>query len=143
MKRLLTVVISALILFGSSIVLAEQSKTFDDGVTLSCTDTNVYEYVCYSDKECKEYMTGYAAILKQRYVAQESGWFIKEGKNQLIHVNLFAEHTGLYLIGRMEAERRDNRIFLKYWGIVCDIELNIGHSFYKEGLTKTILEGGK
>ncbi len=143
MKRLLITVISALVLLGSSTVSAETSKTFDNGVTLSCTDTSAYEYVCYSDSECKTFLKGYASVVKERFVAQSSGWFKQDSPVQVIHINLFAEHTGLYLVGRMEAERKENQIYLKYWGIICDIELNLGSSFFVEGLTKTILEGGK
>jgi hypothetical protein len=135
MKRLLISVVSAIVLLGSTAVLADTSKTFDDGVTLTCKDTNAYEYVCYSDAECQEFLSGYAAVVKERFMAQRHGWFKQESPIQVIHVNLFAEHTGLYLIGRMEAENKEGKVFLKYWGIVCDIELNVGTSFYKEGFS--------
>jgi hypothetical protein len=145
-KRLLLVVLCALsISCAPAVTVATEAPpsedmTFPDGTWLSCTVQEGYEYYCYSDKECQAYLSGYAAIVKERFVAQQRGWFIDNGPVQVIHVNLFAEHTGLLLVGRMEAEAKDGRIFLKYWGIICGLDLTIEHSFYKEGLTKTILE---
>jgi len=134
MKRLLILVISAIIVgCGSCEVKKDQKITEPIREPLTCDSNEGYEYYCYSDAECMEYVRGYSAIVKQRFIAQQDGWFIESGPVQVIHVNLFFDHLSMKLIGRMEAEEKNGRVFLKYWGIICDIELNELTSFYKEG----------
>lgn len=134
MKRWLIIAISALSI-GCASVQAQPTK-----VEVPCDSTEGYEYYCYSNGECQEFLLGYAAIVKKRFVDQQFGWFLKNGPVQIIHVNLFMDHISTKLVGRMEAELVDNRIYLKYWGTFCDVELNVINSFYKEGFSKATIK---
>ena len=139
MKRLLIIAISALAI-SCATVQAEPTALPKSKADLTCDSTEGYEYYCYSDAECKEFYKGYAAIVKRRFTDQQFGWFLKSGPKQVVHVNLFHDHTGYKLIGEMVAEIRDNRIYIVYDGIICDLELNEVHSFHQEGFSNAIIK---
>jgi hypothetical protein len=90
-----------------------------------CQNPIGYEYICYSGDECREYLSGYAAMMKERFVAQDEGWFIVDGDTQRIDINLFYDHEGIYIIGYMVGTRHDKRVWIDVTTWACDIELNL------------------
>jgi hypothetical protein len=90
-----------------------------------CENPAGYEYICRSYGECKQYLNGYAAVVKERFMAQEDGWFIEDGDVQRVDINLFYDHENIYLIGYIEATRHGKRVWMDVSTWVCDIELNL------------------
>lgn len=101
----------------------------------NCNIPEGIEYICYSDSECTEYIKGYSAVLSHRF---KSGWYQKE-EVQIIHINLFADHTGVQLLGKIEAEQHeDGRIYVKVWTETYDLECNLLEKSYDEGYRKCL-----
>jgi hypothetical protein len=90
-----------------------------------CENPEGYEYICYNGGECRQYLSGYAAIMKERFMAQEDGWFIIDGDVQRVDINLFYDHEGIYIIGYMIGTRHGDRVWIDVTTWACDIELNL------------------
>jgi hypothetical protein len=90
-----------------------------------CENPAGYEYTCYNFDECKQYLNGYAAVVKERFVAQKDGWFIEDGDTQRVDINLYYEFEGIYMIGYIEATRHGKRVWMDVSTWVCDLELNL------------------
>ncbi|MHC4422229.1 MAG: hypothetical protein ACYS1E_16750 [Planctomycetota bacterium] len=90
-----------------------------------CQNPPGWEYVCYSTEECRQYLNGYAAMMKGRYVDQKDGWFIEDGDRQKVDINLFYDHEGIYIIGYIIGTREGDRVWLQVTTWTCDIELNL------------------
>jgi hypothetical protein len=90
-----------------------------------CKNPIGYEYVCYNTAECRDYLSGYAAIMKERFMAQEDGWFIIDGDTQRVDINLFYDHEGIYIIGYMVGTRHGKRVWIDVTTWACDVELNL------------------
>ncbi len=105
----------------------QQKQLFD------CQQPEGIEYTCYSDEECFEYFKGYSAIVKHRFHIPQ--WYPE--KTQTIHINVFADHLSVYLIGKITATRQsDNRIFQVVQTETYDLECNLLEEGYKEGYRK-------
>jgi hypothetical protein len=121
MKRLL-IVISAILMIGCSakMVKTAPAPTEPD---FSCEFPNSYEYICYSSNECGQYMGGYSSVIYERF---RSGMYDKvDGKEKtIVYVNLFYDHEGYSIIGKMVAEKRGKKIWLEFHSIICDLEGN-------------------
>jgi hypothetical protein len=90
-----------------------------------CQNPIGYEYICYNSAECRQYLSGYAAIMKERFMAQEDGWFIVDGDTQRVDINLFYDHEGIYIIGYMVGTRHGKRVWIDVTTWACDVELNL------------------
>jgi hypothetical protein len=90
-------------------------------------------YDCYSDEQCKEFMSGYSCMISHRYEMQDKyGWF--PGSHQEIYVNLWCDHKDMLILGKIETDRKeDGRIYMKMWTEVYDLNCNLLDSGYKEG----------
>ena len=98
---------------------------------LNCEQPEGKRYVCFSDEECTELFKGYSIIFKMR--VEEHG-----ETHPVIHMNIYADHTGLTLVGRIEGGLREHptggkRWYQKMWTIVCNDEGTIVHENYAEG----------
>ncbi len=132
MKQFLIGVFSLLILTG--VAHAEIPRPSD---IADCAQPEAYEYVCYDEAECRKYMNGYGAVAANRIYAQKhKGWY-PGVKVHTVHINLYNEVEGLYLVGLIEAESRDGKVYLKMWLIICDLEYNVTHEAYTEGFKGT------
>jgi hypothetical protein len=90
-----------------------------------CSDTVGWEYVCHDTKECRAYLSGYAAMMKERFYSQKDGWFVENGDTQTIHMNLFYDHLSIYIMGKMVGTRHNDRVWIDVTTWACDIELNL------------------
>jgi len=90
-----------------------------------CENPIGWEYVCYNTDECRQYLSGYAAIMKERFIAQEDGWFIIDGDTQRVDINLFYDHEGIYIIGYMIGKRVGDRVWIDVTTWACDVELKL------------------
>ena len=128
MKRLV-VLISALLVIGCSATQV-RSEPADE-----CMNAKGWEYVCYNDEECNQYVRGYSGILYERFA---SGMYDKEdGKDKTtVHINLFYDHLGMSMIGTLSAERRDNKVWLVLDAVMYDIMCNVLHENKKESYVR-------
>lgn len=101
---------------------------------LSCSTPEGYEYYCYNDAQCREYLKGYAAVVRERFYAQKHGFFVQDNDPvQVVHINLFFNHLSFSVVGRIEAELNPNQtVHIKVWTIACDLEQNIVEEGYDE-----------
>jgi hypothetical protein len=92
---------------------------------LSCDSPEGYERICYNEEDCLEWFGAYGATLKERFNAQKQGFFILGGDPdvQTVHINVFDEPNGIYVIGRHTGTRVGNRVWIKTETIACDINL--------------------
>ncbi len=106
-------------------------------IQFNCKVPEGIEYTCYSDEECSEYIKGYSSIVTQRFHMQDQhGWYPEE-KVQTVYINLWADHLNMQLLGKIEAERReDKRIYVRVWTESYDIECNLLDKGYDEGYRK-------
>ena len=94
---------------------------------LNCNDRQGYEYVCYSPDECKEYLGGYSAVLSEKI-------YTEKDPHPIVWMNLYYEHTGLLLLGKIEGEIRNGKWYLKMWqAIYNDQTCTLIHEQYHEG----------
>jgi len=98
---------------------------------LSCEQPEGRRYVCFSDEECSELFVGYSIIFKMR--VEEHG-----ETHPIIHMNIYANHTKLLLVGRIEGELREHptggmRWYQKMWTIVCNEDRSVMTENYAEG----------
>ena len=104
---------------------------------LSCTNPQGLEYICYSDAECKEMMSGYSAVFTMKTATPEEseGWGQSE-EHPVIYMNLYNDRTELRLVGKITGEKRDGKWYMHIWTIVCDFDDTILHESYSEGFRK-------
>ena len=77
-------------------------------------------------------MGGYSAVVSHRY---KSGWWTDN--IQTVHINLWADHTSIQLLGKIVAEKKeDGRIYVKVWTEAYDLECNLLNKGYDEGYRK-------
>lgn len=89
---------------------------------INCKHPKGWEYICYNSAECLSYMRGYGAMMKERFMAQEHGWFVKGNPDvQTIYVNLFFDHKGFSIIGKHVGTRHNDRVWIETSTMVCDI----------------------
>jgi hypothetical protein len=98
---------------------------------LNCDKPEGKRYICFSDKECSELFKGYSMIFKMR--VEEHG-----ETHPIIHMNIYADHTKLLLVGRIEGELRQHptggmKWYQKMWTIVCNEDRSIVTEQYSEG----------
>lgn len=91
------------------------------------------EYTCYTDKECSEYMKGYSSVVTHRMVDPD-GWYPE--KIQVVHINLWVDHKNFQILGKIVAERREGKDYIKVWTETYDIECNLLDKGYDEGYRK-------
>lgn len=106
---------------------------------LDCDVPAGREYVCYSDKECSEYLEGYSAIMTMKTCdfGDCNGWGQGE-EHPVVYLNLFYDHKSRLLLGRWEAEEREGRWYIKAWIAVYDMECNLLYEDYSEGFRKEL-----
>ena len=95
------------------------------------------EYVCYSDKECNEYLKGYNAVMTMRY--SQPGEFFGLGQGEehpVVWINLYWDHLNMLMLGKMEAEKRDGKWYIKQWIAIYDSDCQLLHEDYAEGFKK-------
>ena len=112
------------LLFGCATPRIAHGGT-DTDLNSLCENAPGYEYVCYSDEECHAYLEGYSQVIKERYMAQNRGWFLDTGLRQKVDVNLFYDHKGIYIIGYIIGTREGTRVWLQVTTWACDIEGNL------------------
>ena len=102
----------------------------------NCEVPDGRSYECYDDKECSAFLDGYPRILIERFKDRDRwGWYPEEV--QTVYYNLWADHKNLQLLGKIEAERKeDGRIYMRVWTEVYDVECNLLDKGYKEGYRK-------
>lgn len=88
--------------------------------------------MCYSKSECLEWLRAYGSMVRYKFESQKDGWW-KDEKIMVVHINLFLDHISTYMIGRIEGERKDGKIWQKMWLMTCDMELNPIEETYSEG----------
>ena len=98
---------------------------------LNCDEPEGRRYICFSDEECSELFEGYSVIFKMR--VEEHG-----ETHPIIHMNIYADHTKLLLVGRIEGKLRQHptggmRWYQKMWMVVCNEEGTILNETYAEG----------
>lgn len=94
---------------------------------LDCKHPQGYEYICYSDDECKEYLSGYSGVLSEKI-------YTEKDPHPIVWMNLYYEHTGLLLLGKIEGEIRNGKWYLKMWqAIYNDQTCTLIHEQYHEG----------
>jgi len=109
---------------------------------LNCLAPEGTEYVCYSDEECIEYLKGYSAVFSMKVAKPGDCYGLGQGETHpVVHMNLYYDHKGLTLIGRIEGEKREHpkggkRWYMQMWTIVCDDNGNILNEEYSEGFRK-------
>lgn len=121
MKRLVTL-ISALLIIGCSATQVKPTAT----VSMDCMHPAGYEYICYDNDECNDYIRGYAGIIYERF---RSKMYDKEdGKEKTtVAINLFYDHLGMSMIGTLSGEIQGNRILLTLDVVMYDIECKVLH----------------
>lgn len=131
MKRLV-VLISALLFIGCSTTQVIPEET---GVSDACMNPEGYEYICYNDKECNQYVKGYAGILYERL---RSGMYDKEDGKQktTVPINLFYDHLGMSMIGTLSAEIKDKGVWLVMDAVMYDIECNVLYDAKRESYVR-------
>ena len=135
MKRLLLVVISALLVSCASLPFTTTRPEPHD--LLSCEQPEGYEYVCYDRSECENYMEGYWYVVYERFNSQQNGWFLDNGPVQIVYMNLFIDEYGYTMLGRIDAEMNEDRtVHVKMWTMACDLENQIIGEWYDEFDTK-------
>ncbi|MHA1949363.1 MAG: hypothetical protein ACW99G_05145 [Candidatus Thorarchaeota archaeon] len=128
MKQFLIGVFSLLILTGVA-----QAEIPRPSEVADCANPEGYEYVCYDEDECLEYMKGYGGIVSNRFYMQKNkGWY-PGVKVMTVPINLFNDAEGLYFIGKIAAELVGGKIYMKMWLNICDLEFNVVHEAYTEG----------
>jgi len=129
--QLLMVVIALIIWYlAVGCVQTTQNKFVRPAKILSCEQPEGKGYVCFSDEECNELFKGYSVIFKMR--VEEHG-----ETHPVIHMNIYASHTKLLLVGRIEGELREHptggmRWYQKMWTIVCNEEGTVVNEQYAE-----------
>ena len=135
MKRFL-VGISALLLLGCA-SLPNLNTRPEAHNLLSCEHPEGYEYVCYNEAECQNYMEGYWGVVYERFNAQKNGFFLDQGPVQTVYINLFIDYHSYTMLGRIDAEMNEDRtVHAKLWTMACDMENNIIGEWYDELNTK-------
>lgn len=136
MKRFFMILVSLLILGGAGGVANAQLDL--DNVPRSsdvadCSQPEGYEYVCYNEAECMKHMKGFGGVVANRFFMQKNkGWY--PGITvQVLHINLYNEPEGQYLVGLIKAEIRNAKLYMKMWLNICDLEYNVLHEAYTEG----------
>lgn len=127
MKRLLITVVSLFTFVGCAHAEYKRPSSF-----LSCTQPEGYEYVCYNEKQCLDYLKAYGGMVRYKFEEQKNGWW-KDYKVMKVYINLFLDHINTYMIGLIEGEKRDGKIWQKMWLMTCDLEYNIMQESYSEG----------
>ena len=104
---------------------------------LNCEQPKGKRYVCYSNEECAEYMAGYSAVLGMKAAKPEDsyGWGQSEDR-PIVYWNLFAAHSGLLMLGKMEGEKLDGKLYIRFWLAVYDSDCNLLKEDYSEGFRK-------
>ncbi len=99
----------------------------------NCEAPEGIEYTCYSDEECTEFFKGYSAIIKHRF--HNPKWYAHD--TQTVHINIFADHLSMYLIGKITAIRLPNKkIHQKVQTETYDLECNLIEEGQLEGYRK-------
>ena len=133
-QLLIVVVVLTVWYFAAGCVQATQSNTKGKFVRpakiLSCDQPEGRKYICFSDEECSELFEGYSIIFKMR--VEQHG-----ETHPVIHMNIYAAHTKLLLVGRIEGELREHptggmRWYQKMWTIVCNEDRSIVTEQYAE-----------
>lgn len=103
------------------------------GTQFSCELPEGKEYSCYSDKEYSAYINGYYSSIAERFKDRDRwGWYPE--KIQVKYINLWVDHKNFTLLGRIEAERKeDGRIYIKVWTEAYDMECKLLDKGYDEG----------
>lgn len=125
MKKLLFIILFFLVSCMSYQAPVKPDLVIPDRPPAICQNPIGYEYVCYNSAECRRYLSGYAAVMKERFMAQEDGWFIIDGDTQRVNINLFYDHEGIYIIGYMVGKRHGKRVWIDVTTWACDVELNL------------------
>lgn len=94
---------SAIALLSVAYVLSGCATTRSIMPTTTCEQPEGYEYICYSNEECTQYIKGYTGVLLERLI---SGMYDEEDGKQktTVYINLFYDHLNVYLIGTLSAE---------------------------------------
>ena len=132
MKKLLGIIFPSLLLLGclQTTNVDTKEKFMRPAHILSCEQPEGRRYVCFSDEECSELFEGYSIIFTMR--VEEHG-----ETHPIIHMNIYADHTKLLLVGRIEGELREHptggmKWYQKMWTIVCNGEGTILNETYAE-----------
>lgn len=145
MKRILGMILLSLLLFGCATEQADMKVTETiprPANILDCEKPEGRRYVCNSDEECKEYLSGYSAVLTMKYSDPEDFYGLGESQTHpVIHVNLYWKHTQMLMLARWEAEQVEHpeggmRWYVKTWMVIYDDDCKILHEEYAENFRK-------
>ena len=100
-----------------------------------CINPEGRSYDCYTDEECREYWSGYNAVIQHRFdMLKKHGWY--DTPQQIVYINLWADHKELLFLGKIVAQKRmDGRIWMQMWLEVYNLQCELLDKSYKEGYT--------
>jgi hypothetical protein len=140
MKKLIGMAVMLLFIIGCAIHEPTPPRPAN---ILSCENPQAEKkYVCFSDKECTEYLKGYSAVFQMRTSPKDEFYGLGQGEEHpVIHMYLHYAHKNMTIIGRIEGELRDyprggKRWYMMMWTIVCNGDGEILDETYSEGFRK-------
>ena len=123
---LLAIILSGLFVMYFAFTAAAAPRASE---IVDCNNPQGYEYICYNDAECSEYLSGYSAVFTMKVEQHHE-------KHPVIWMNLYYDHKDLYLYGKIEGELRNGKWFMKMWTAIYDSECNLLKEDYNEGFRK-------